>query len=339
MWRRLVTILAWAYPIALLLSIVVMRFGSARFWQADLALYAPRFLFGLPWPVLVVLLLVTRRRYLLWTQALAALIVLFPLMGLVLPTGGVRPRTDIAVVSILTYNGNFAWGGQDALAAQVREFSPDIVLFQQLYYSDRLAIALKRDYREFQNDGEFFIASRFPIRSTTHPDALPYRGRLRSTRFLRYELDTAFGPIAVYSVHPISPRYQFQIARRGGIRSAIMSGTLLSPAPRDDIESDSGLRALQIRRFVAMAAGEDIPTIVAGDTNLPGLSPALDAFASFRDGFAAAGSGFGYTFPNPHPWMRIDRIYVNQRLRFDDFRVGTSQASDHRCVFAKFTVS
>jgi hypothetical protein len=56
----------------------------------------------------------------------------------------------------------------------------------------------------------------------------------------------------------------------------------------------------------------------------------------YVDGFTAAGAGFGYTFPNGKhlPWMRLDRILAASPLRFVEFYVGDSPASDHRCVVA-----
>jgi endonuclease/exonuclease/phosphatase (EEP) superfamily protein YafD len=77
--------------------------------------------------------------------------------------------------------------------------------------------------------------------------------------------------------------------------------------------------------------------VIAGDTNLPGLSHVLHRYLSrYQDGFAKAGWGFGYTFPTrPRgPWMRIDRIVASDELRFVRFRVGRSLASDHECVVA-----
>jgi endonuclease/exonuclease/phosphatase family metal-dependent hydrolase len=94
------------------------------------------------------------------------------------------------------------------------------------------------------------------------------------------------------------------------------------------------LRMSQVRTFARMAARETLPVIIAGDTNLPNLSPSLDYVRDFQDGFADAGRGLGYTFPARSPWMRIDRIMASRQLRFLSFDVGSSRASDHLCVVA-----
>jgi endonuclease/exonuclease/phosphatase family metal-dependent hydrolase len=79
-----------------------------------------------------------------------------------------------------------------------------------------------------------------------------------------------------------------------------------------------------------------MPVIIAGDFNLPGLSPALGALARYQDGFRAAGWGFGYTYAvGRRRWLRLDRIYASSALRFVHFEVGRhTTASDHHCVVA-----
>jgi endonuclease/exonuclease/phosphatase family metal-dependent hydrolase len=332
--RNLVAWLAWAYPVSLVLTIAAMRLASPHVWQAELALYLPRIVFAIPLPILATLLLVLRLRRALLSQVVAAGLVLFPLMGLEVPSLPPAPKPESAAFRLLSYNPNFASTGQDALIREIAGIDPDIALFQQLYFTDQLTAALRSRYTEVRTDGEFYIASRFPIRSTEIPPPLSYQRRNRSARFIRYQVDASFGPLVIYSVHPASPRGQFAAARSGGLRQAIRSGALFSLAARPDIESDSGLRALQVLTMTRMADRETLPVIIAGDTNLPTLSPSLARFAKYQDGFEAAGSGFGYTFPSDRPWMRIDRIFASGHLEFRSFRLGCGMVSDHLCVYA-----
>jgi vancomycin resistance protein VanJ len=333
--RRFVTFVAFAYPACLVAAALMLRFASQRFWQVELAVYAPRLVFALPLPFLVLALLLLRLRRALWSQLAAAWVIAFPMMGLVLPGLPARAGDAHKTLRILSYNGNFAYGGQAALAAQVMRLAPDVVVFQQLFNTKELTQLLAGRYHELRTDGEFFIASRFPIRSTSVPAMLPLHGRERTPRFIQYRLDTNIGELALYSIHPVSPLYQIQAARDGGLRRAIASGTLFSPARRDDLMLDTERRALQVATSTGLARRETLPVIIAGDTNLPQLSAALSNFDGFQDGFAEAGSGFGYTFPTRHPWMRIDRIFASKQLRFLSFGVGSSDASDHLCVVAE----
>jgi endonuclease/exonuclease/phosphatase family metal-dependent hydrolase len=85
-----------------------------------------------------------------------------------------------------------------------------------------------------------------------------------------------------------------------------------------------------------MASAETGPVLIAGDTNLPGLSETLTAnLSNFSDGFREAGAGFGYTFPVGHPWMRIDRMFTTKELAFTSFSVGCRWTSDHLCISAE----
>jgi vancomycin resistance protein VanJ len=331
---KLIVLVAYAYPAALLCAILLMRYGGQRFWQAELALYLPRLGFALPLPFLVVLLLALRRRRALWSQLVAAWLVLFPLMGLTLAGWPSSPDDPKKTLRVLSYNGNFLYGGADAVAAQILALAPDIAVLQQTYADDTLRAKLAASYSVLASDGEFFIASRYPLRSQSRPASFQYGDRVRTTRSIRYELDTNLGRIALHSVHPISPSDQIMQVRNGGLRRAIRSGMLFSLARRPETEHDTGLRRRQIAAVARLAEREKLPVILAGDTNLPQLSAALSELAQFQDGFAEVGSGFGYTFPTKFPWMRIDRIFASEQLRFLDFEVGATRASDHHCVVA-----
>ena len=333
--RKLAAFAAWGYPAALVLVIAALRLAAPQLWQAELALYVPRIVFAAPLPVLTILLLALRMWRALLSQVVAIGLVLFPLMGLQLPSTERPLNPRWLPFRVLTYNPNFAAGGQDAVIREVTAIDPDIALFQQLFFTDELTKAFRARYTGVRTDGEFFIASRFPIRSTEVPGRLFYQGRSRSPRFIRYEVETSFGPLVIYNVHPPSPRRQIAAARRGGFRHAIRSGALFWPAPRPDIDADSGLRALQVLSMTRMADRETLPVIIAGDTNLPTLSRSLSRFAKYQDGFEEAGWGFGYTFPSDRPWMRIDRIFASEHFQFRSFDVGCGLVSDHLCVYAE----
>jgi hypothetical protein len=169
------------------------------------------------------------------------------------------------------------------------------------------------------------------------PDRLAYGGNSRSPRFVRQLLETPLGPIAFYSVHPLSPHDAFDTLRGQGLRGEITSGRLFSSANGKIVDDNSGLRALQVESLAEAAARETDSVVIAGDTNLPGLSRIFARnLSGYADGFTKAGWGFGYTFPRHKltPWLRLDRILATDSLRFVGFEVGTSASSDHFCVVA-----
>ncbi len=334
--QRAATALAVLYVVALIVIAGLFRFVGERWWVVTAALYLPRLGFALPLPFVLLPLLLLRLRRVLWLTLGSSLSMLLVLMGFVLPW-----PTSIdhgaPVVRLLSFNCNSGFGGPDALLEEIDRFSPDIVLLQEAGPPERIAPLLEARYPTVRAATQFIIASRFPILSSFDPDKLRYREQMRSPRWLEQVIDTPLGPIAVYNVHPLSPREGlFAIGGNGGLKREILSGRVFSSAHSDPIQNNAGLRRLQVETFAEAAKHEKGPVIIAGDTNLPGLSFILhDNLSGFQDGFTRAGWGFGYTFPTNHmPWMRIDRVLASDELRFVRFEVGKSVVSDHHCVVA-----
>jgi vancomycin resistance protein VanJ len=337
--RRLVTGLAVAYPISLLIAAATLRYVGEAWWVSTVGLYLPRVGFALPLPFIAGALRLFRMRRLLWLQALSALVILFPLMGLVLP----RPTSTARgapTLRVLSFNVNAGYGGPELVVDEINRYAPDIVLLQETgSNAPTLGRLLRAQYLAVEVVGQFVTASRFAFASTIDPNKLPYEGQLRSPRFLRHVVDSPLGTLVVYNVHPISPREAlFGLRGKQGLKREILSGRLFRGAESTLLQTNAGLRALQVQTFSEAARQETDAVLIAGDTNLPGLSPVLHRYLSaYADGFVSAGWGFGYTFPTNkwRPWMRIDRILASDQLRFVRFDVGQSLVSDHRCVVAE----
>jgi vancomycin resistance protein VanJ len=329
--QRLVAALAIAYPLALLVVAVAFPFIGERWWVTGLALYLPRLAFAAPLPILVGALIGCRLFMLLWTQVAAALLVIFPLMGFVVAMPA-KARAGTPTLRVLSYNVDDAQisGSYDDVVAEIDRYSPDIACLVDA--GDMIAPQLRARYPSVVVLNQFVVASRFTIASTTEPPSTFVEGRMHSPRFVRVALESPIGHLVTYCVHPISPREALYTAR--GIRGGILAGRAAAAFVKN-----SGLRERQVELFSEGALGEgDAPVIIAGDTNLPSSSFVLRHYlSSFQDGFVEAGWGFGFTFPTDKklpPWMRIDRILASAALRFVRFQIGTSRASDHRCVVA-----
>ncbi len=339
--RPCVGAVAFAYPIALLGVFVGLRFVGERWWVTGVALFLPRLLFGAPLPVVAVALVVVRLRTLLWTQAVAALLLVFPLMGFVLPSAGATQRDLHApAVRVLSYNIDSGRGeGEfDEIVAEIARHSPDIVFLQETGFPEKLAGLLAGRYRHVFTADQFLVATSYPILASFEPPKLQYEfdGRPHSPRFVRLVLDTPLGTIVCYDVHPVSAREALYRAKSQGKRG-LLTGRVFSAAYVATFDGNSGLRELQVRTFSDAASRETDPVLIAGDTNLPDLSFVLNRYLSrFQDAFVKDGWGFGYTFPTNKwaPWMRLDRILGSDALRFVHFEVCASKASDHRCVVA-----
>jgi endonuclease/exonuclease/phosphatase (EEP) superfamily protein YafD len=264
----------------------------------------------------------------MWLQVVSAAIVVFPLMGFVVPVPHFVNH-DRPTIRVLSYNVDSGRDGMEAVLGEIERFSPDIVLLQEAgghRGADVFAARLKGRYPTVQEAHDFVMATRYvpaPETGSAPPDE-PYQSAT---------LDTPLGRIAVYNVHTVSPRHPLYALRgRKGLMREMVEGA------QSPLRANAEFRTAQVGAFAGAAAAETDPVILAGDTNLPGLSPVFARFLSgYDDAFSNAGWGFGYTFPTTKllPWMRIDRILARGPLRFVAFQVGKAYAaSDHLCVVA-----
>ncbi|MGD0676164.1 MAG: endonuclease/exonuclease/phosphatase family protein [Polyangiaceae bacterium] len=335
--RRAVGWLAVLYPAALLSIVLAFRVAGERWWITGIILYLPRLAFGLPLPLLVFGLVAAGRPGLLWTQLVASLVLVFPLMGFVIPRSpGMAPSSP--TLRVLSYNVNSGHGHGDYadVVAEVERYSPDVAVLVEASFKDKIVPLMRARFASVFVADQFVIASRYPIVDATPASPLGYDGREHSARFLRFVVESSLGRVVGYAVHPISPRESLARVRHVGRRGFLL-GRFLSPANAANFYENSGLRELQTEAYAAAVSRETDPVFVAGDTNLPDSSYVLRHYLSaLKDGFSETGWGFGYTFPTDklRPWMRLDRILANHLLRFTHFEVGRSVASDHLCVIA-----
>jgi vancomycin resistance protein VanJ len=327
--------LAVAYPLALGISILALRFVGERWWFTLAVLYLPRLGFAIPLPFVLAAAWRWAPRGFFALQVVSIYLLLVPLMGF-----SFSSRTPTApagrTVRIATCNIGKAGGRLRDAVAQVRQFSPDIVVMQALNPGE--GPVLKAAFEGWQLDvnGQFLMASRFPLREVSIPPPLQYAAGTGGAHFVRYTLDTPLGLIDVFNVHTTSPREGLDALRRGGTLSSLLSGRAFDPRAAGFVESNAYRRQRQIAGLAEAARASGNAVVIAGDTNLPGLSRIYsEHLSAFRDSFDEAGRGFGYTFPASHPWMRIDRVLTNSKLRPVDSRVGRAVAAEHLCVFAE----
>jgi endonuclease/exonuclease/phosphatase (EEP) superfamily protein YafD len=333
--RTLTILLALAYPIALAAIILAFRYVGERWWVTLVAMYLPRIGFALPLPFVVIAVLLWGSRRLMALQGLSILLIVFPLMGLTPGTGRLSGQAAGPVIRLVSYNVGLGALGIRGVVAQIRELSPDLVLLQDASANTERDLREAFDGWEVRLDGQFFVASRYPILDAWNPPLIIHQVGTGTAHFVRYTLQTPLGVVDVFNTHPTSPRQGLEEVRGSGLREEILSGRLLAGKASRPVELNAYRRQRQVESLAAAAGTSPHPVIIAGDTNLPGLSWVLaERLGRFRDAFSEAGLGFGYTFPARRPWMRIDRILTNGQLRAVDFRVGDAVASDHRCVFA-----
>jgi endonuclease/exonuclease/phosphatase family metal-dependent hydrolase len=333
--RRLLVLCAFVYPAGLIALTLGFYCIGERWWVTAAGLYAPRLPFVLPLPLLVIALWLSGLRRYLWTQLVAGVVAFVPFMGFV-PPRLARPSDTAPRLRVLSFNVNTAFGGTQLIADEIAAHSPDIALLQEgPYYNGQLLDALRAHFPYVQSSTQFIVASRYPLVSSNEPKSVRFYGRLHAPGFMRYVFETPLGSLVVYSVHPTSPRGVLHLRQFRAALHQLETGELFAGDPELDVASNAGLRALQIGTAAEAAQVESLPVLIAGDTNLPGLSTIFrEHLSRFNDGFAAVGWGFGYTYTNKHPFLRLDRILVSDKLGFVSFQVACPGVSDHLCVVA-----
>lgn len=315
--------LAVGYLVALVAVVAALRLGGERWWLATVALYLPRVGFGGPLPFVVAGLLWARSYRLLLTQIACAVIVLFPLMGLRLG-GPQKPTLGAWRFRVFTANTGNSAGGIAHLVGRARSGDPDLVVLEEVDDSPFEIEQLRAGFAgyAFWSSGQFAVASRFPIEDAELPPPLALGDRPLPRSYARLRIITPAGPIQLYAVHPISPHSAFdelRVAEAGdGFTDALLTARVFDRRARAVVEENTARRLSQLRALADDARQSPEPVLIAGDTNLPGLSWALATLlGDYHDAFADAGRGFGYTYPAWHrKWLRIDRVLGGPRLRF-----------------------
>jgi len=309
-------LLFWALVVelaGLVIFLAILGLGE-RSRLSLLALYAPRqpFLVVAVLGALLAPLARRRVRLLVALQAVACLVVLFPVMGLHLGSA----RTSEFPIRLASYNVYFGKLGRPQLLEEIAAMPADIILVQATYASMGEAVKARFPGRSVHEYDDFLLVTRYPIVRVEEPPPLP-DGTL--AKFVDYLLETDAGPLRVFNVHPFSPRH----------------------ALFDDDQTNDNIRHReeQIAAVARAARRDDTPFVIAGDTNLPGLSSVSRRYlGDLHDAFDDVGFGFGYTFPAKRPWMRIDRALAAGAITFVDVRVGARGASDHRPLFVDFEI-
>jgi endonuclease/exonuclease/phosphatase (EEP) superfamily protein YafD len=326
--------LAIAYPLALIAIILAFRLIGERWWVTTVLLYLPRLPFALPLLPLTAAIIWIGPRRLLWTQVLAA-IALLMLLGFHV-AGSYAPAPGAFRLRVLSCNINTGSFGIDTVIQAIRSANADVILLQEVESKNYDALRAGLAGYSISETGQFWLASRFPVQDVMEPPKLLQLGAQRSLRFVRYRIVTPAGLVALYNVHPVSPRDGLEEVRGDGLREQMRRGTLFNNRARAVVIANTKLRMTQLQAIVTDARQSAALVVIAGDTNLPGLSWAFAHWlGDYRDGFSESGTGLGYTFPSPrYPWMRIDRILADERWQFLDFRVIETPISDHYAVVA-----
>ena len=320
----------WAYLGAVLLIAAGMWTLGDRTVVGTVLLFMGRWVFLLPLILLVPVALWLRRDRLV-VLALAALVVLGPIMGF--RTGWRRLMPGAAGVPLRVASFNVEGGGVIAqmLPGLLDQWNAQVVAFQEC--GDNLVAAASRlsGWHHFETK-DLCLLSRYPIRRAEVMDRSALDRVKQSEEkeiggagyVVRFVLDGPAGPLRVANLHLETPRKGFEGLMDRDLRRMRMNTEIR------DVESHLA------RAWVDSGAG---PLIVLGDFNTPVESRIFrQHWGDLADAFSNAGFGLGMTKHNGWILVRIDHVLTNDEWRVDRVRVGADAFSDHRPLLVDLTL-
>jgi endonuclease/exonuclease/phosphatase (EEP) superfamily protein YafD len=314
--RVLVRLSGIAYLVALTALAALVYWPSERLWPITLFLFGPRWVFALPFVLLLPLAMLVDRR-LAAALGVAGTLLAEPLFGLSIPwrrlgAGQDTPSPSIRVVTWNVGGGSVAPGALDELMTVE---APDVILLQES--GRELLESTPGWYRHA--DGGMSVLSRFPILGVAARDRSDVWRTAGSGAIVRYTLDTPLGRVDLTSVHLETPRE--------GLESILRFG----PGAASELEAKNAQRLVEARLAREWVDASSSPLrLVAGDFNTPVESYLFrDRWRGFRDCHSAAGWGFGFTKHTRRIGTRIDHLLAGPGLECVSARVGPGRGGDH----------
>lgn len=322
-WAGLIGVFSWFYAVLILLMLALIHWVGEGWWGVTVLLFMPHWVFLGPIGVLALASALARRPRQWLVQAVAAILVAGPLMGLSLPVQQLWTRpVEGHRFRILTYNACNGDLHAEGLIDLIERQRIDFVSFQEEWAKHpRLAAFFARGW---YLDRTRFVASRYPIVGELEP--LIHSSTTEDRYGARMSWIRVRPPgspdLIVASVHMPTLRPGLQRFLHGDVAGLKLHiewwreqlGTLAS----------------------AVAAVDDTPILIGGDFNMPSDDSTMAALRSILQfGFEEAGWGYGYTRPTRYPWFRIDHILASHHWKFTACRVGPDFHSDHLPLVAE----
>lgn len=330
--------LGWAsvvHALALVAGLAALEFWSRPHWLWSGLLFLPPQLWLAP-------LLVLTPLCLMWHRPMC---VLHLLLVLAVGFGYMRFRwnrpAEARGPALTVVTANVDQRDLRVLATFLEQVPADVAVYQDARRPGLLPTSGRTNFFTARQR-EFLLASRFPIRRSGLVEPLRYD---RQPVAAWFELDWNGREVVIYNVHMPTPRRFLQRFRGEGYgMEAVRWRALLSRADREASTAYWEERRRLAEGLREVLRRETRPMIVAGDFNMPDHGWLYRMFApEWTDAFAAAGRGWGLTFPGTGgptqkllgPWLRLDYVFCDGHWRALNCEVEPPQRAEHRALMAR----
>jgi vancomycin resistance protein VanJ len=328
---RIAAVLAWGYLAATVLVALLLWALGDRTTLGTVLLFMGRWVFLLPLVVLVPVVAWLRAR-LLFTVAVAALVVIGPIMGFRTGWRRLLPAPPGDHVRVVSFNADGGRAAAQIFPSMLDGWDAQIVAIQEC--GEELAGVVRRiPGWHVHTSRDLCFLSRFPIRDSAVMDRSALDQIKQSDPdepggagyVARFVLDGPRGPIRAANLHLETPRKGLE---------GLMSGNRRRMQNNTEIR---GIEAKLARTWVTSGTG---PLIVLGDFNTPVESVFFrDQWQDLADAFSVAGTGFGITKHNGWIGARIDHVLASDEWHVDRATVDTRPGlSDHSALIVDLTL-
>ncbi len=323
----LLTLLNIAYLALLAIITFFNIIGPEYFWGTTLNLYLPQWMWTVPGiPLWIITVRCERRR--IWMPTLGLLWVIGPLMGFCWSFHWHRAGPNEIRLRVLTYNVKLDRRAPGAIAKEIYEDKPDIILFQERGGVMMRGVGDLLPGWYTCSKSQYVIASRFPmVAAETRSLGIP------GVDCLRCQIRIGPTLVTLYSAHLLSPRGGLAAVRHHDLEGFSV------------LQGGASTRVGQAERLADYIRQEQGPVLVAGDLNAPVQSMVCKRLLAtgLTDAFSAAGHGYGYSYGQftrlGMPYVRIDHILTSKQWEAVDCWAGNTVGSDHRPVIADMILS
>lgn len=221
----------------------------------------------------------------------------------------------IVSINIFSYETNL-----EECARRVRQLSPDIIAFQEVWMRDHLKILEKS----------------FP--------AYDFIGTRRDSDIEMYFVDGVFLAVRKGGAYRIAQRFDAQKAAGVVLYSAqrrfaviAIHGSKAEDWSIRGVRETCKLQRVQAEDLVRLTERLSLPWLVAGDFNAPLSGPALKVLDG-HSAFLQTGTGTNLTFPSRLPVIGIDHLIGSRNIEFQNFEK-LKLGSDHLGLLSDFKLS
>ncbi len=236
---------------------------------------------------------------------------------------------------------------KNAIIKQIKEVNPDIVCFQEYFFSskndfitrDMLIKELNMPYYHESFSDESKETSFFGLATfSKYPIINKENHRFKndnSNQCMWSDIVLENDTLRVYNAHLGSIRFNYSDYKVIGGKGSPLWPNQKRPKQKIVKRLNNGFkkRSIQIKELVPILTKNKYYSIICSDINDTPISYAYHQFDKyFKDAFTISGNGIGGTYIGKIPGLRIDYIWHDKKLGSYNFTTHEEELSDHRAI-------